>query len=330
MVARHGTTLWNLSDLQNIFQHNERLHRDILSNYEAGRTSLCASDIEYIRNWRFDPNITLEMNEALVEAGWNEIQGLAQRYQAAFPTLLPSTYVRSDYLFRFTNTVRTLASMRAFADGLFGFNGYQQVGFEDVPDDSDLLLRPHDFCPLLNEARLRTTEPQGFIEGPEYQQMLSQVSAKLGFHGAQQLRQNEVDVLYTLCKHEQIFEMRAHSTFCGAFSIANHQVLEYYQDLVYYYRYGYGFPSFRTLYENIYCFAMQDLLTFIQSDNPNDQKARVYSTHTASLHMLVVTLGILEDEVPLTRHNFAQQTFRNWRSSNHASMGTNLVIVKFE
>lgn len=329
LISRHGTRLQSLAQLQSILQHNERLHRDIISNYEAGRSSLCASDMALLRNWHFDPNITLEMEQALTVAGWNEFQGLAQRYQAAFPTLLPSTYSTNDYFFRTTHTARTLGSMRAFADGLFGFNGYQQVVFENVPTP-DLLLRPHDFCPLLNEVREDTTEPQAFMNGPEFQQMLSQVSAKPGFHRSQQLRPNEIDVLNTICKFEQIWNLNATSPMCAAFSVANYEVFEYYDDLFFYYRYGYGHEEFRRLYENVYCFAMRDLLTFIQSDDPNDHKARLYGGHTATVQMLAITLGLFEDDEHLTRHNFARQTFRQWKSSNHAAMGTNLVVVKYE
>lgn len=329
LVSRHGTRLQSRSELENIFEHNERLHRDLLNNYEAGRSSLCASDYELLHNWRFDPNITLELEQVLTVAGWNEFQGLAQRYQAAFPTLLPTTYSTNDYFFRTTHTARTLSSMQAFADGLFGYNGFEQVVFESVPNP-DRLLRPHDFCPLLNEVRSDTNEPDAFIEGSEYQQMLTQVSAKLGFHGSRQLRFNEVDVLNNICKFEQIWNLNSTSPMCAGFSVANYQVLEYYDDLFFYYRYGYGHSSFRTLYENVYCYAMQDLLTFIQSDDPNDHKARLYGGHTATVQMLMVTLGILEDDVHLTRHNFAQQTNRKWKTSFHAAMGTNLVVVKYE
>lgn len=34
------------------------LHSRILTNYNQGRTSLCASDYELLKNWQFNPNIT--------------------------------------------------------------------------------------------------------------------------------------------------------------------------------------------------------------------------------------------------------------------------------
>lgn len=329
LLSRHGTRLPSKTDLGKIFEHNERLHRDILKNFEAGRTSLCAADIELIRNWRFDPNITLEREQYLTDAGWNELQGLAQRYQEAFPTVLSNVYSPNDYFFRTTYKQRTLASLRAFADGLFGFNGFERVHFEEVPTP-DLLLRPHDSCEFYDEAIREDVEQEEFLEGPEYQEMITQVSAKLGFHGSHQLRAVELETLATICKFEQIWNINVTSPLCAAFSVANHQVLEYYEDLDYYYRVGYGYTAFRRLFENMNCHLMQDMLRFLQSNNSSDHKARIFSTHSTILQLILVTFSAFEDETPLTRHNFAQQTFRQWKSSLVAPMATNLAVIRYE
>lgn len=73
MIGRHGTRLPNPSDLTSILENKERLHSDILSNYEQGKTSLCASDFELLRNWIFDSDITLERSDEATPAGcWLE------------------------------------------------------------------------------------------------------------------------------------------------------------------------------------------------------------------------------------------------------------------
>ena len=329
LLSRHGTRLPSSSDLRRIFEYNEDLHRDILRNYDAGRTSLCASDIELIREWRFDPEITLEQEQHLAPAGWNELQGLAQRYQEAFPSILSSNYTPNDYFFRSTYKQRTRNSLNAFSDGLFGVNAHQQVVFEDVPDP-DPFLSPHDNCPLYDEATDIRIEQRAFLEGPEYENMLTQVSEKLGFFGSNTLRAVQVDVLATICKFEQIWDTNSTSPMCAAFSIANHQVLEYHEDLDYYYRVGYGYSEYRTLFENMNCHLMQDMLRFLQSNDPTDHKARVFSSHSSVLQLILVTFGVFEDEVGLTRHNFAQQAFRLWKSSLVAPMATNLAVIRYE
>lgn len=329
LLSRHGTRLPSRSDLGRIFEYNERLHRDIVSNYNKGRTSLCASDIALIRNWRFDPNITIEMEQYLTVAGWNELQGLAQRYQTAFPLLLPSNYSSNHYFFRTTDRQRTLASLRAFADGLFGYNGYEQVRFEDIPEP-DFLLRPYDNCPLYDEVTDIPVEQNAFVEGPEYQEMVTQVSIKLGFHGSHSLRAVEVETLAAICKYEQIWDINSTSPLCASLSIANHQVLEYFEDLDYYYGVGYGYKNYRKLFENLNCHLMQDMLNFLQSNEPNDYTAKMFSTHSSVLQLILVTFGAFEDEVQLNRHNFAQQTMRLWKSSLIAPMGANLAVIRYE
>lgn len=329
MLSRHGTRLPSSSDLSKIFQYSEAIHRDVLRNYDAGKASLCASDIELIRNWRFDPNITLEREQYLTTAGWNELQGIAQRYQEAFPEVLPSTYSPNHYFFRTTYKQRTLASLRGFADGLFGFNGFEQVQFAPVPDP-DYLLRPHDNCELYDEVSDVLTEEDEFREGPEYQEMISQVSAKLGFLGSNSLRAIEVETLDTICRFEQIWDTNSTSPLCAAFSVANHAVIEYTEDLHYYYKVGYGYSEYRNLFENMNCHLMQNMLSFLQSNDPNDHRARIFSTHSSILQLILVTFGAFEDEVPLSRHNFAQQTFRLWKSSLIAPMATNLAVIRFE
>lgn len=329
LISRHGTRFPSISDLTKIFEHNERLQEDIVKNYETGRANLCASDIELIKNWRFDPNITFENEQSLTVSGWNELRELAERYQSIFPSLLPSTYSRNDYFFRSTATQRTIGTLRAFADGLFGFNQYQNVEFEDI-DQPDVLLRPYNFCPLYDEIADIRAEQNQFVEGPEYQEMITQVSRKLGFHKSHMLRAEEVETLAIICRFEQIWDMNATSPLCSAFSVANHQVIEYWNDLYYYNRWGYGQPNYRRLYENLPCHIIQDMLSFLRSNDPNDQKARIFGAHLPSLYLTLVSFGAYEEEFPLTRHNFAQQTLRLWKSSIITPMAANLAVIRYE
>lgn len=313
----------------NMLENYERLHRNVVSNYDSGRTSLCASDIALIRNWTFDSDWTLENSQHLTRSGWDELEGLAKRYQSAFPAILLPTYSPNDFLFRFTAAQRTEESLRAFADGLFGVNGSDLVQFEDVPE-LDTFLLPQTSCPLWNNVTATQTEHLRFRDGAEYQAMLSQVSAKLGFHGSHALRANEVEMFATICEYEQVFDLNTPSALCGAFSVANHQVLEYYQDLDFYFRSGYGFTNYRRLFENLPCSLMQDLLNFIQSNVVDDHKAKVYNTNGTPLMIMLVTFGAFQDNVPLTRHNFAQQTERLWKTSFVSPMATNLAVIRYE
>lgn len=119
----------------------EQFRDNILRNHETGeRNSLCMQDLESIRDWEANTNLTAETESLLTVAGWDIMLGIAHRYQAAFPTLLPLVYSPTQFRFRHTDRQRSNASIRAFADGLFGSRGFERVQFDTVPA-RDTLLR---------------------------------------------------------------------------------------------------------------------------------------------------------------------------------------------
>lgn len=113
-----------------------------------GRTSLCAEDFELIRD--FNPGVTRENANDLTESGYERMVRIAQSYQSAFPTLLPRIYNRTAFLFRDTGSQRTRRSSEGFIEGLFGANGYENVEFEDVPDNDTFLSVSHNVCCHMN------------------------------------------------------------------------------------------------------------------------------------------------------------------------------------
>ncbi|KAG4066312.1 hypothetical protein HA402_000536 [Bradysia odoriphaga] len=325
IYGRHGSRLPSSSDTLRMINIHESLKARVIENYEAGRTQLCQQDMENIRNWTINPNITVGRNSELVETGWNEWKGIGQRFRDAFPTILSLPYNQSLFLFRATDRQRTAASLQGFADGVFG--EWQNVQFEPITDP-DLLLRPNDDCPLYDAVRNNFIEMDAFESGPEYAEMLDQVNRKLGFFGANQLNSRDVRTVWDFCKFEQGWDPATPSPWCAAFSIANHAVMDYLEDLEYYYGMGYGGDV--PLFANMNCHITQEMLRFLQSSDPLEHIARFYNSHSRPLQLFLVTLGLFDGDSPLTRHNFAQQTFRQWRSSYIAPMASNLSIVRFE
>lgn len=139
MLQRHGTRNANANQISK-FPNIPPIQAKAISNHDNGKGTLCPKDLELIREWKLDTNLTESVAEYLTLAGWIELEQIAGRYQAAFPTLLPSTYSRSKYTFQYTDVQRTQGSFRAFADGLFGYNQYKNVVAEPIPA-RDLLLR---------------------------------------------------------------------------------------------------------------------------------------------------------------------------------------------
>lgn len=58
--------------------------------------------------------------------------------------------------------------------------------------------------------------------------------------------------------------------------------------------------------------------------------SEIYGTHAIDLQALLVTLGAFRDENLLNRHNFAQQTFRQWRTSIISPKAASLAVVRYE
>ncbi|XP_070502216.1 multiple inositol polyphosphate phosphatase 1-like [Chironomus tepperi] len=324
---RHGDRLPSTNDINRMRPFSIEQTQNIINAYIQGRSNLCHLDFNSINHWTFDPNITVEHEQFLTVSGWNIVKNIARRYQAAFPTLLPTTYNRNQFLFRYTDRQRTQATLKAFADGLFGEGGYRDVFFP-VPPFPDNLLRPHDNCSLYDEASNTEVERTRWQNSVEFQDMLTRINDKLGLVSPQRLTARQTRTMWELCQFHQLWEPSIDAPFCGAISPFDNLRLEYFEDIDAYYTAGYGLYPPR-LAENMNCPLMQDLLTFLTSTNPNEETVKIYSTHQTAFQLFLVSLGVFKDAVPLTADNFAQQTNRMWVTSRMAPMATNIAVIRY-
>lgn len=191
-----------------------------------------------------------------------------------------------------------------------------------------MVFQPNDFCPAFTSAA-SSREADAFLTGPEFRETMSQVNAKLGFIGANQLSVQSIRTIWDICRFEKNIDLSVPSAWCTAFSVANNQVFEYHADLDYFYRNGYGVPN-RRLVENLSCGLVQNMLRYLQSSNVDEEPARIFGTHSSVLQLFLVALGAFEDNDLLTRHNLAQQMNRQWRTSWISPKGANLAIVRYE
>lgn len=323
--TRHAARLPGVNDIGRMQDIRTQVD-NIISAGNAGRGTLCQPDFNLINTWQFDPNITVAIEQFLTVAGWNEMKDISQRYQRAFPGILLPSYNRQHFTFRHTNRQRTQATIRAFADGIFGFNGYQQVVVEPTPEP-DSLLRPHDNCALYDAVSDNTVQRAAWQNGAQFQAMMNLVNDKLGLTGNQRLSARQTRTLWDICNFEQLWDMSTPAPFCGAFSFNDNLVLEYFEDLDFYYNSGFGGP--RRLFENLNCHLIQDLLDFLENDI-GQERVRVYGTHSTAFQLFLVTLGVFGNDAPLTAANFAQQSNREWKSSLISPMATNIAAVRYK
>lgn len=282
----------------------------------------------------FGDMLRIENGAQLTDSGKFAMQNISKRFQLAFPDILTETYSRTRYHFRHTDASRTNASIRAFAVGLFGEAGAASVVYEPVPE-VDWLLRPMNFCPAFSEETADSnSEREAFNHGPEIQEMIEQVNRKLGLRGSSQMDLDQIVTMWNWCKFTIAFAFEttgsaSPSPWCAPFSVAHQLLFEYREDLGFFYSNGYGVRNQRLL-ENLNCGVIQDLLRLVQSETDADTMVRVFITHTQEFQKILVALGTFRDVWPIHRHNYAQQSHRNWLTSLITSFSSNLSVVRFE
>lgn len=141
-----------------------------------------------------------------MEAGITAMRNIAKRFQQNFPNILTQNYTSENFVFRHTRTEYTNVTIRAFASGLFGEAGSQNVIYEDIPA-VDWFLSPSDFCPAFSdEISNASAERVAFEMGPEMEQLKEQVNRRLGFRASNRLTHDQVFNMWYFCRHQLAFE----------------------------------------------------------------------------------------------------------------------------
>lgn len=100
---------------------------------------MCENDLDLLKHWHWNRNITSDYSEFLTTQGWDESKFLAIRFQRFFPNIMENIYDRQKFHFRYTNTQRTEATFKAFVEGLFGPNAHEHIHVQQPPINDTLL-----------------------------------------------------------------------------------------------------------------------------------------------------------------------------------------------
>lgn len=148
LYARHGTRLPSIKE-QDLLRTLDQLRDEILNNYYKRHSkpnvgAMCEDDLNLLRNWQWNRNITNAFADYLTVEGWNELKFLAIRLQRSFPKLLEKDYDRKKFHFMYTATQRAEGSFKGFVEGLFGEGAHDYI---DVPQPTinDTILRVSAF-----------------------------------------------------------------------------------------------------------------------------------------------------------------------------------------
>ncbi|XP_017087639.2 multiple inositol polyphosphate phosphatase 1 isoform X1 [Drosophila bipectinata] len=322
---RHGTRLPKKSMIKKAPRLAE-LRDLIVKNYRVLKTKpdrdpLCQTDLIALQMWKWNSSITGDMEEYLTAQGYDDLRGTAKLYQRYYPNVLPKEYNDTYYQFRHTDTQRTTESFKAFAEGLFGTaNSAHPV---DIPKQ-DLLLRPYDYCQSYKDLNYKGegSEFQKYHQSTVWKNNLVDISTRLGFQYT--LDEDDIKLMYDMCRYEQAWQVDRNSVWCGAFLPEQVTVFEYAEDLKYYYGSGYGFEEI----ERLNCRLVQDLLTHL--NNPVSPHVVAHFGHSTGLLTLITALGLKKDGVKLRADNYLDLASRRWKSSLIDPFASNFVAVKYD
>ncbi|CAK9834098.1 Multiple inositol polyphosphate phosphatase 1 [Anthophora retusa] len=330
MLIRHGTRYPGRNEIEDMKHKLPTLRRNIIANHRKNkRGDLCAKDLERLRRWEMESGFGKSKHKLLKEEGKNELIHLGERFKRYFPQLLqsdPADTLGRRYRFRSTDTQRTVASMEYFINGAFGNVTIDNT--EVVPTSEDKLLKIYKTCKKWLEEEKNSTaadEVNHFINGPVYGKVIDNVSRRLGF--ASNLSLDDVMIIYTTCVFENAWYTDARSPWCAAFTKDELKIFEYESDLHYYYHSGYG----KKLSPLVGCPPLQDMFnhfTKLENGESEDEPQGIfYFAHSATFQLLLTSMGIAEDTIPLKASNFEGMENRKWSTSRISPFATNLAAI---
>ncbi|XP_069691309.1 multiple inositol polyphosphate phosphatase 1-like [Periplaneta americana] len=324
IMSRHGTRYTDTSGINNMWSLTS-VRDNILSNHEAKRGTLCTADLENLRKWT--PQAVFTLSDDLAFQGFQDLQNMAQRFKSRFPTLLNQSYSSDKFEVRFTNTQRTTLSAFSFVTGIFGSTYNVQL---PQPISKDSLIRPSSYCTKwINEVKNNpnsTVEMYAFEDGPEIQDLIKTVTDRLGFETP--ISMSDATHMYAACRFEKAWNVAKVSPWCAVFTDEDLTKLEYKEDLKYYYTKGFG----NDMNKDVGCPPAKDfLLRFSALESGEQQPAGVfYFSHDTDLMLLFSSLGIGEDDVPITHSNYEESRNRQWRTSLLTPFAGNFAVVFFK
>ncbi|CAG9827729.1 unnamed protein product [Diabrotica balteata] len=329
-IIRHGAELPD-SDTIRTMRNMNKLHEDILRNHEQRRTypdkgRLCPTDYDLFKRWRFNESINEGRANGLSEQGRNDLKLLARRYKTKYSEILQN-YDSQSYSFQHSPENRE--SFEAYITGLFD-DDVRNIVHANILN-GDRLTRPTQNCPRWQEIESSQfqigSELQRFKERQDYQKMVRDVFRRLGYRFT--LNATVIDDIYNLCRYEKAWNPQPKSPWCVAFNKNQLKVLEYAEDLKYFFEAGYG----NRMSERIGCNPLKDFYERFErtvNGNNDGNKASFIFTQTETFLSTLVALGIAKDYNPLTAENYMQQSRRNWKTSTISPFAANLVATLYE
>ncbi|KAF7417554.1 hypothetical protein HZH68_000207 [Vespula germanica] len=322
LVLRHGTRYPGKKNVPNMIKNLPELQKIILNNYKMNKTDLSRDTIIKLNKWKLKFTKDDMMN--LAKEGENEMIDLGERYQSRFPTIMPETYHKKSYKFKYTATQRTEESAKHFAAGLFGWHNSKNVRYPK-PKHKDPILRFYKLCTRwrheVQKNKSAHIEKTRFLKSEILATTVKNVSKRIGHR----VNYETVHLIYAMCAFETAWYKDVDSPWCELLSLDDFKILEFTDDIGYYWIDGYGY---KITYEQA-CVVLLDIFNFFSEDN--DTLASVYFTHSGTILKFLARLGVAKDKTPLTHDSFRLHVDnRAWRTTYIDAFASNIAFVLYD
>ncbi|XP_004931927.1 multiple inositol polyphosphate phosphatase 1 isoform X1 [Bombyx mori] len=288
----------------------------VVSSYENGNSSLCAQDIENLRELGADYGM-FENAYQLSEEGYQEMMDIGKRFKQAFPKLLNKLESQS-YTFRPAFGKWMQKSAEGFVNGLANGN----LDIEKATTDFDI-MDPYTTCGKYQRDVKKNPEiyleSNKYLETTEFLATKDRIQRRLGIDYP--LTNENISALYDLCRYTWSSKDKM-SPWCALFTTEDLKVLEYAGDLKHYYRNGYG----NSINAHLGQIPLSDLFKSFQlAKDGKGKKIIAYFTHATMMDMLYTALNLFKDDVELT--GSLRNPDRKWRTSKLSIFGANMFAV---
>lgn len=269
LVSRHGIR----EPSSNIIAASKKLEKRVQN-----------STLPWLRKWRaefYDP-------KDLAERGARELYNAGVRMRTRMGG---ETVLEQDVDARSTHVRRAARSGVAFLQGLFfdyEFPSSPYVSME--PKASDDLLRFFDLCPqYVDEEKSSLARRQQTEFGAVFLPRLAEgLTTKTGLP----LSSSDARLCWDICAFELALLNRS-DLFCSLFSADDVEMLNYFEDLAYYWKRGYGMPITSVIASPI----IRDIVSMWTSSSSPATILRF--AHAETIMPLLTRLQLFKDSFPL-------------------------------
>lgn len=141
--------------------------------------------------------------------------------------------------------------------------------------------------------------------------------------GIEDLSFQHIQAIYETCAFETAWWKLKTSPWCSLFDKETILLLEFAEDLEYYWKDGYGYDITHTQA----CPAIKDMVDHLKF-NSTHPESTFYFTHSGTILKLLAALELYKDDQKLLHSDFGQA--RQWKTSEIDAFASNLMFVTYQ